>query len=231
MKSFIFFIKIYFLYCYACFEFSLKVSSSASLSSTKKRIRRASEQSRQSKPELKPSDFGVDNIRSNKSSISSDSDSSDDGPKPLREDFNQKSSQTGDVQQKFDQANLIASNSDVSSETSTEERILAKKISTSKKFPNMESLRGDSKVYEHSCMINSKSDLNDTSELDTKSTTSSSDCDSSSDSSQDLKTSLQLEQKQQSQKFDSDTTVDSYKGLKNAIKVRNFHCMVRIKIL
>ena len=204
------------------------------MSSTKKRIRRASEQSRQSKPELKPSDLGVDNIRSNKTSMSSDSDSSDDGPKPLRQNLNQKSSQSGDVQQKFDQANLIASNSDVSSETSTEERILAKKISTSKKFPNMESLRGDSKVYEHSCMINSsgtKSDLNDTIELDTKSTTSSSDCDSSSDSSQDPKTSLQLEQKQQSQKFDSDATVDSYKELKNAIKVRNFHCMFPIKNL
>ena len=188
------------------------------MSSTKKRIRRASEQSRQSKPELKPSDFGVDNIRSNKTSISSDSDSSDDGPKPLRQNFNQKSSQSGDAQQKFDQANLIVSISDVSSETSTEERILAKKISTSKKNPNMESLRG-------------KSDINDTVELDTKSTTSSSDCDSSSDSSQDPKTSLQLEQKQQSQKFDSDTTVDSYKELKNAIKVKNFHYMFRIKIL
>ena len=202
------------------------------MSSTKKRIRRASEQSRQSKPELKPSDFGVDNIRSNKSFISSDSDSSF-APKKLCEDFHQKSSQSGDVQHKIDQANLIASISDVSSETSTEERILATKISTSKKSPKMERLRVDSKVYEKSLMINSsvsKTDINDTSELDTKSTTSSSESDSSSDSSEHPKSSLQIEQMQQSQKIDSDTTVDSYKELENAIKVRNFHCMFRNKI-
>ena len=146
----------------------------------------------------------MDNSRSNKSSISSDSDSSVDGIK----------AESVDVQQKFDQANLRCSNSNVSTDTSTEERILAEKISTSKRFPNMiESA--------------TKGDKNDTSEFDRKSTTSSSECDSSSDSPQDPKTSLQLEQKQQSQNFDSDSTLDSYKELKNAIKVRIFHYIFR----